>query len=217
MKNKGLKFKSITLVMLIVALLQVEAKAYGEAYVNNAITIDGYYDDWKDKPHTDITWSFKLKVVHKVALFRDNKNVYLHVKMSETNYTQFNGYEYRFIYDGTEVVFAAVYDNGNIKKLGNGIYKLTVRTQQNYIPVSTGYLTRKSGESDSAEIVIPISAFGNGINLEGVKTIEFYSPNLGPQHVICTGTSSGPYIAVGLGFIIVCVGYLNFKKKRKKA
>ncbi|HEY5524213.1 MAG TPA: Firmicu-CTERM sorting domain-containing protein, partial [Clostridium sp.] len=169
------------------------------------------------KPHTDITWSFKLKVVHKVALFRDNKNVYLHVKMSETNYTQFNGYEYRFIYDGTEVVFAAVYDNGNIKKLGNGIYKLTVRTQQNYIPVSTGYLTRKSGESDSAEIVIPISAFGNGINLEGVKTIEFYSPNLGPQHVICTGTSSGPYIAVGLGFLIVCVGYLNFKKKRKKA
>ena len=217
MKNKGLKFKSIIWAMLIFPLLQVNAKAYAQTYVSSAIVIDGYYDDWKDKPHTNITWSVESKVIHKVSLFRDSTNVYLHVKMSEPNYTRFNGNEYRFIYDGTEVVFAAVYDNGNIKNLRDGIYKLTVRTQQNYIPVSTGYLTRKSGESDSAEIVIPISAFGNGINPESVKTIEFYSPNLGLQHVICTGTSSGPYIAVGLGFLIVCVGYLNFKKKRKKA
>jgi len=217
MKNRVLRFKSIVLTVLILAVLQVNVKAYGETYVSNAITIDGYYDDWKDKPHTDVKWEWDSKSAHKVSLFRDNKNVYLHVKMSEQYYKEFNGYNYNFRSDGKEVSFAVVYDNGDINKLGDGIYKLTVRAQNGYYPVSTGYLTRKSGESDNAEIIVPISAFGNGNDPESVKTIEFYTPNLGPQHVICTGTSSGAYIAIALGFLIACAGYIKFNKKRKKA
>ena len=54
MNNNVLKLKSIILIILIVGLLQVNAKAYGEPYVSNSITIDGYFDDWKDKPHTDV-------------------------------------------------------------------------------------------------------------------------------------------------------------------
>jgi len=217
MKNKGFKFKFVMLTILILSMLQVKTMAYGETYVDKAITIDGYFDDWQDKPHMDVKWGWSSKAAHKVSLFRDEKNVYLHVQMSEDFYKQFNGYNYNFILDGKETSFAAVYDKGDVNSLGDGIYKITVRSQNGYYPVGEGYITRKRGQSDNAEIVIPISAFGNGINPESVKTIEFYTPNLGPQHVISTGTSSGPYIAVGLGCLIACGGYFNFNKKRKNA
>lgn len=219
MKNKILKI--ITAMSLATVMFGVNAKAYGETYANNAIKIDGYYDDWTDKPYTEIRWDWdKVHLAHRASLFRDDKNVYLYIKMSPDNYTKYNGYNYNFYIDGntsSPISFAAVYDGGNTDSLGPGNYKLTVRSQNGYYPVGEGYLTRQSNESDAAELVIPLSAFGNNVNPDTVKTIQFYTPNLGPQYVTCTGTSTAPYITIGLGCLLAVGGYLNLHKKKKES
>ena len=57
------------------------AASYGD------IKIDGYYDDWADKPHTDVYKGSKPPEwkIHKVALFRDEKNLYVHIKFADIN------------------------------------------------------------------------------------------------------------------------------------
>ena len=56
---------------------------------SDAIEIDGYYDDWKDFPVTDITYlSNNTKCVHKGNIYSDGDYLYVHVKMDELYQSQ---------------------------------------------------------------------------------------------------------------------------------
>lgn len=219
MKKKLLKIS--LLILSFFMFLQVQTYAYGESYNENVINIDGHFDDWADKPVTDVKYDWDSKAAHKVSLFRDSKYVYIYVKMSDEYYSQFNGYNYNFKFNNDNYVsYAIVYDKGDINSLDKGTYKLTVRTQNGYEPVGEGYLVRKAsnpsevGMPDEMEARIPLSSFQEGIDVNSIKSIAFNTPNLGPQWVHCAGTSSGPYIAVGLGAIIVLYAVKKNMKKR---
>ena len=52
-----------------------------------AITIDGYYDDWEDKPITEVYHGNHPddSRINQVSLFRDEDNVYTHILFAEYN------------------------------------------------------------------------------------------------------------------------------------
>ncbi len=179
------------------------------------ITIDGNYSDWDDKPHSKIQYGWDTSNnYHSGALYRDADYVYLHVRMSPTSYTKFNGSDYHFIVDGQDIAVAVVTPEGESIHAGNT--NLIVRNQNGYtlIPQSSGVLTTTSGEPDEWEIKIPLSFFSS--SPETIRSIEFYTSNLGPQHLIATGTSTAPYALAGLGFAAAAGGILTTGKFRQK-
>ncbi len=72
-------FKLVLIMLLIIATAVPSYAEYG------AIVIDGYYDDWEDKPHTDVYngQGGPNHQINHVALFRDEENAYVHIIFSE--------------------------------------------------------------------------------------------------------------------------------------
>lgn len=179
------------------------------------ISIDGSYDDWNDKPHTKIQYPWDdANYYHQGALFRDEQYVYLHVRMSERSYTQFNGYNYCFTADGKETYVAVVPPEG--EQIGEGNNTVVVRAQNGYslIDGAEGVVTRKQGEPDEWELRIPLSFLSDQPEL--IKEITFHSSNLGPQNIIATGTPTLPFLVAGTGAAIAVGGFLHSKRKKDK-
>lgn len=166
--------------------------------------IDGYFDDWEDKPHSDINYSWDTNNInHKASMHRDDEYIYLHIKMSENSYSGFVGSNYIFIVDGISIPVIITDENGS-NEFQSGLNQLVVRDQNGYtlIDGSGGIMLRQDGSfSDEAEIRIPLSFFSDNPNT--IKDIEFNSPNLGGQSIINTGTSTNPFLIVCIAFLIV--------------
>ena len=180
------------------------------------ITIDGNYDDWADKPHTQIQYSWDIgNNYHLGALFRDAEYVYLHIKMSPTGYTQFNGYNYRFTTDGEVNYVLAVPPDGT--SISEGNTPLVIRRQNGYkiIDGASGFVTRRAGQPDEWELSIPLSFFDKN-HYDRIRTIAFYCSNLGPQELIATGTPTLPFVIAGAGLVFATAGYKLAKRNRKK-
>ena len=178
-----------------------------------SIDIDGSYDDWEDKPHSKIRYDWDAaNSYHSGALFRDEDFLYLHVKMSDISYSQFNGYNYRFTVDGVETFVAAVPPEGS--SIVNGQNPIVVRAQNGYklIEGAGGIVTRASGKGDEWEIKIPLKFFTK--TPETVKEIKFYCSNLGPQEIVSTGTPTLPFVIAGAGLAIAATGYFIAKRKK---
>ena len=180
------------------------------------ITIDGNYEDWQDKPHSQLSYSWDTgNNYHSAALYRDDTYVYLHVRMSPTSYTQFNGYNYHFIADDKWDLYTAAVTPNNVA-IVNGNNLLEVRNQNNYQLISgaVGYVTRADGQSDEWELRIPISAF-TGPDKK-FRTFSFQCTNLGEQVITATGTPTLPFLLAGTGFVIAAVGY-GIKRRKRSA
>ena len=178
------------------------------------ITIDGNYDDWADKPHTQIQYPWDTgNNYHLGALFRDAEYVYLHVKMSPTGYTQFNGYNYCFTTDGKVDYVLAVPPDGT--SISEGINPLVIRRQNGYqvINGASGFVTRKAGQPDEWELAIPLSFFDKN-HYDQIRTITFYCSNIGPQELIATGTPTLPFVIAGAGLVFATAGFRLAKRKR---
>ena len=70
------------LIMLLVLVMPVPVYAdYG------SIEIDGYYDDWEDKPHTEVYNGNNPPAgkINYVSLFRDESNAYVHIEYARIN------------------------------------------------------------------------------------------------------------------------------------
>ena len=193
------------------------------------ITVDGSYGDWDDKPHTKIQYPWDANNnYHEGALFRDENYVYLHIKMSNKSYTQFNGNNYIFTFDGTPYSFQVEIGELIYQKNKNfSNYLLEVHNQNGYALVENagGTLTRwENGPNQNAdenafktrdewEIKIPLSFFTS--NPSAIKTITFYCSNLGPQELIATGTPTLPFVVAGAGLVFASIGLGLSKRKRK--
>ena len=175
------------------------------------ISIDGYFDDWEDKPKTAVGWSQSM--THHISLYRDENYIYLYVNLAKD--FQFTGAAYCVNYDGKNTYFDVRCD-GTIPN--DGIGSLTIRTQNNwkYVPNSQGYIRREPGQSDLAEVVIPIYEFDRNVKPDEVQSISFSTPNYGPQYVSCSGTSTAPFVSSGIGLAIACTGFVALKKKRNR-
>ena len=104
------------------------------------IAIDGYYDDWSDKPYSweyshDNRWKienywdgkanitkeyrdengnpYNLEIRHKMALFTDGEYVYLHILISSNPGAGLHAEDFRFYIDGEMASFRITYTGGD--------------------------------------------------------------------------------------------------------
>lgn len=126
------------------------AAGYGSANIN----IDGYYDDWSDKPHSwEYNWdnsqncwhwgewlngvkyttpegTYDENVRHKMSLYCDGEYVYLYEKFARIYYDKkMNGNDMEFFIDGVECKFQLNDFDGNqltnvAKNWGPGVYEV---------------------------------------------------------------------------------------------
>ncbi|MDD4095247.1 MAG: Firmicu-CTERM sorting domain-containing protein [Oscillospiraceae bacterium] len=189
----------------VIVLSDVEATDYV------GITIDGYFSDWSDKPMSPIYYDPGTS--HIGSLYRDETYVYLYIQMSDTGYTEFNGYGYEFTVDGKLHTFNILPVSDSI---GNGNTTMqVVRVNGNQpVPGANGIVNRTTGQGDRMEMRIPLTYFPRQPDM--ITTITFQSDNLGPQVLTATGTPTLPFIIAGSGVVVASLGYLSLKRKRAK-
>ncbi len=191
-----------------------------EEEAGNGVPIvpDGNFDDWEDKPHTQIDWDRQeeYNTPHRASLIRDDQYVYLHIKMSDDTYQAFNGNNYIFTVDGVTMNVVVTPPDGY--NYTEGITPLVVRNENGYgiIESSGGFVLKQaeSGLSDEAEIRIPLSFFSD--NPDMINEITFYTPNLGGDPLVITGTPTMPVIASVTGLLFAGASVAAIKKKGKK-
>lgn len=179
-----------------------------------SINIDGSFDDWYDKPKTEIAydWDKEQNLQHDGSVFVDDENIYIYVKMSDNSYTGFNGHNWNVTVNGVKSSIVVVPPD-DITTNPDGITDLVVRDQNGYgiISGSAGDLVKIPGVGDTAEIKIPKSFFTD--NPDEIQSVEFYSPNLGPQKVTSVSSPTGAVLIALSGLLIACYGYYRKKDK----
>ena len=204
-----------TIIFLFLLMLTVPLPCYAVDY--GAIQMDGYYDDWEDKPHTQVYYGTLPNVseIHLVSLFRDETTLYVHVKMSESNYSEFHNMFFTLFTNRGTVSYTVVTEPlPGKKKPVVGTSGLSVHLQSNWNMVGTGYYTRAVGESDDAEFVIPLSTISS--QPASITDISLKIVELGPQQIICVGASTGPYIGIAICAAIALGSGGYYYNRRKK-
>lgn len=112
-----------------------------EAYASfGSISIDGYYDDWEDKPYSweynwDNPWQihdywdgtqnitkeyrdehgnpYNLDIRHKMSLFSDGEYVYLYIKVSSNDGAGLYADDFQFWIDNEMTAFRITYPSGS--------------------------------------------------------------------------------------------------------
>lgn len=135
MKKEALRKVALgfLLMVLIVSVNSSQASAF------SSIVIDGYYDDWSDKPYSwEYNWDnpyiipnywdgtqnitkeymdehgnpYNLEIRHKMSLYYDGDYVYLYIKISDSYDTGMNADDYQFYVDGQMAAFRVTYVGG---------------------------------------------------------------------------------------------------------
>ncbi|WP_349515191.1 Firmicu-CTERM sorting domain-containing protein [Leuconostoc suionicum] len=237
-----MRFKKIlTLFVLAISLFTVASlypsPAKADTANNYNITIDGNFEDWADKPKTDIFFDYNNGNVTKQGSFlSDDKYLYIYIDMDPYN----KGHNYRFqgsgwnVQVGNNITSLTFSVDGGIWSLqpgskaaissvwswsNNDPDKLFINQQ---IPGVTGYVTTEKSSNgwayrDRAEIKIPLSGFLK--NADMVRSLIIYdTDNMGQQKVTVTGASTGGNLIVLSGFImaILLVLFGKFLKNRKR-
>jgi len=195
----------LTLLML---LLLIPLHGYADF---GSIEINGYYDDWEDKPHTEVYYDQGIR--HLVSVFRDESNVYVHIKMAEAGFSNIDNFYFEMDTSEGEKNFTLELESIKKGSYGTGVIKVhETGNWQNVI--GTGYYTREEGESDDAEFYIQLSSIAD--DPEGIYDISIMCANLGPQKTICVGADTGPYIGIAIGAALVFapLGYIYYRKRR---
>lgn len=227
-KTYRILVKSINVILSVIILLLIPSFAMA---VEGPITIDGYYDDWSDKPHTPISHGgWNGKDVHSIALFLDGDRLYVHVKMNDEFGTQFKPNSMRLSINDKNNKLQFMLGNinadntinwgGNINNLplgttlGLGVFNDKSKTWLGDAAITVTDPQNKKG--DEAEFFIDLesarSAFNN-ISVDEMRTFTLSCPNIGKEDVTITGTSTAPYIGLALALAVVAFSAL-FRRKR---
>ncbi|QOX63069.1 hypothetical protein FRZ06_06795 [Anoxybacterium hadale] len=223
--------KKLILLLLVVSaavtgnmgagVLKVYAQEEAGGYGN--ILIDGYFDDWEDKPHSYVinyvsSQPKNQKNYHYASLFCDGDFVYLHIKMLSGWKYSFNGNEYYFQINDRYRLNVNILD-ANGRSFPNGNAPLGIQTVYvKYKNDGSMYDNREVAgsqaclyiggpqEQDELEMKLPMAAFqlkNPGLNLDNVSKIEMWCPNLIVRQLalISVGTSTGP-----IAGILLCLG-----------
>lgn len=211
----------VTAAVLLMSSIPVSASsgdvvnAGGGVTSSVPITIDGNYEDWADKPHANIPPGGDINNgFHSGSILLDETYVYLHIRLSPTANTHFNGNNYQFIADNKELYIQAERSDYTIVE---GDIPLVIYRRNGYqiIDDAAGYLTLSSGQPDEWEIRIPLTAFPGAV--KNISEITFYSQNLGNYILSTKDTPTLPYVIAGGGLVFAVTGYQISRRKRKKA
>lgn len=192
--------KKILFFCLIIVLL-IYIPTYADDY--GTIILDGYFDDWQDKPHS-LLFNGNLdnaNEVHEICFFRDEDNGYVHLIISENQNNNFYNAPLQL-----QIRFDEGKENIRVdfNPAEDGMGDLEVRIESNSEIIGTGYYVFEEGEKDEIELNFPLTALSE--ELYSIMDMELRIPKLGKQSVISIGVSTGGYILVLGGFAIVLLG-----------
>lgn len=203
---------------------------------NDEVQIDGYYDDWKGFPVTDITYGAdNAYCIHKGNIYSDSEDLYVHVSMDKLYRSQmsFHTFVLRVNDKETAIPILGVQKDGSIDwdvpiygGMSEGTHTNLAVFLGYYTPCDssvafTVYDKDHSVETKGDEIEFrirmkDIAAYFD-IEEDSIDTIAVYNPNIGAEALICAGSSTAPMAGAAVGFVLVLgiTGIRNYKKKKE--
>ncbi|MBL3531650.1 hypothetical protein JMJ99_09750 [Companilactobacillus zhachilii] len=183
------------------------------------ITIDGNFDDWKDKPMVDIQNPWRTDPIKESSLLTDGKYIYYYITMSKSgkdNYPmQVNSYELTV---GGKMHDINIKNAWDLPKNASKKVMLQDSTMGEYNMIhSPAIITTyaKKGKVYSAmEAKIPYSDLHATQFTD--QDISMKTPILGSQVVYAKGAGTGPVVLASVGFGIAVLSLFTVPKLRKK-
>ncbi len=198
------------------------------------ISIDGYFDDWSDKPHTAFYYDiYNSAEAKNVALFSDDKYLYGHIKMSDLvgsfgSYTMYlcinNSYYIKLVILCTDDNHVINWDKF-IEYTPPGIhFDLAVFNNEDYSELlgNTALVVYNSDRhpADDVEFSVDYEKLRkhcNNIPISEIQTITMTCPSLGSQSITLSNTSTAPFIGIivtllVIGFVLL---YRNYRHSGK--
>lgn len=196
------------------------------------IAIDGYYDDWEDKPHALVTNkgvpdSLRTEDnCRQLSMFYDDEYVYFHLKMESNGKDPFKGEFFEIWIGGKLIEFHICYEDGKkffSRGMKDGTYKAYVYfngTHWEYAPpkVEDAYAYVTVGEIDECEVALPLTMWRTvyGITLRDVKEVRMRCMGIFIDEVCSAGSSSGPALGVAICAALSVVGAAGVWWKKRK-
>jgi len=223
--------KSISVILSIMILVLAPTVAMA---VDSIINIDGYYEDWSDKPHTPLTHgNDNGQDVHSAALFLDGGRLYGHIKMNEVNGTKFQPtsmflsvnnikptlhFIIHYKTDDNKIDWRGpIYDLPVGNTLGLGVFSNTNKTEllgDAAISISQD-MDKKVDEIEFFIELESIREFFNDISVDEMQTFTTSYPNIGKEEITITGTSTAPYIGIVVALLVI--GLVLLLRKNRHA
>lgn len=217
--KRSLKMFVTALVFLGVFSLGPTAYAASNDF---GITIDGYFDDWADKPKTQITSPGDDFNIKEGTLLADSTNVYFYLSMSANGigYNNLQTAGYKLVIAGKTyyLTFSNEIGGGTETTKEIGVSAWCEDNGQNYSLPNAKIIESRNpvgdGYSDMVEFSIPYGDLGLDSTIVNEIALEISNPNLGSQTITTTGGSTGPYLIAGIG-LVAAVASIFFMKRAK--
>lgn len=197
------------------------------------IVIDGYYDDWSDKPQAFYYYYGKgkprLETSHIISFYRDRDYLYLYITLASSFDYGFEGEGYVFVADGLSAYFYITFvggepTTGNTYNLAAGNYVAEVRhasssLENTVVSGAEVVITKKRNNiNNQVELKIPIVALVEQnpyININLIKKLQMYNYYITSKWITVSGTSTVPFVGIIL-CISVAVLIPKIRKSRKQ-
>lgn len=195
--------------------------------VSGGLQIDGMYDDWKDIPKTEITYtSNNGKCNHYGQLFTDGERLYAHFQANELYGSYMQIQTWNLTINGQTFALSILPANSD----GSIAWGTNYQSKGNHtnLKVYIGYYNECDSQvvytvydekhasdtpGDEVEFSISMKRLSEitGIAQDQMGTITISNPNLGGQGVTIAGSSTGPVAGVVAAFFLAAAYF----KKRK--
>ena len=190
-----------------------------------------YWGIWFDNQcYKTPVGEYDVNVRHKMQLYCDGTNVYLHIVFATAYWDDVNGNDYRFYIDDQMAAFQLEYDNGRnvtgkTDRLDVGTHQINVIHRNPWmsgqkVDGSLAYLTKyEDNKNAEIELMIPLSQIehqNSNIDIENIGTIEFYTSNLMYRRITASGASTFPLATAGAAFVLIPGSTVLLKKFGKK-
>lgn len=193
------------------------------------IQLDGTFLDWKDIPHTDISYySPDPDKIHQGALYLDGDILYGHFRMNDAYRAQMVvGYMELTINNSTNVgltIQKGAADNeidwsADMYNLPQGINTglgVFANGYPKYFMGEAVFTVYESDHSvgDEVEFAIDLNVISKitGIPVESMREIKLHNPNMGNEAIVLAGSSSGAVLGVISMTAIAAGGVLYLKR-----
>lgn len=195
--------------------------------VSGGMQIDGLYDDWKDIPKTEITYtSNNAKCNHYGQMCTDGDRLYAHFQANELYGSYMQIHIWNLTINGQTFALQILPANSD----GSIAWGTNYQSKGNHtnLKVYIGYYNECDSQviytvydenhgsdtpGDEVEFSISMKRLSEitGIPQDQMGTITLSNPNLGGQGVTIAGSSTGPVAGVVAAFFLAAA---YFKKKK---
>lgn len=235
-KMKQIAKSVVCSVIIFVLFVATPGRAYADTNVgisstkSTNISIDGYFDDWEDKPMSALTWgSYNGTEIHDVSLIKDDNYIYIYLAM-DTKYNSGIPVDAIYLYINNQLCQMFIrYENSqhstdwsrplNLNKAGifTGLHPFTYYPN-NSLGDAAAAVYESGTVRDKLEIRININDLEKVMGLKAGtinngSQIKLQMPNVGGGTISLLGTSTGTLIGV-----ILCIGtvvFVNYRRNKK--